>query len=126
MIIFFLSLLLFIYNTDKGEDNAPSFTMESLFILLSPEAFPLLFIFNRVIPVAERYIEKLPTIASADQCLLNPNIRNHIQVAIFVNKSDNTIVIRILHLLVIRFKGFKINDLILAELRPIDLRLFQS
>lgn len=126
MIIFFLSLLPFIYNTDRGEGNALSSIMESLSILLSPEAFQLFLIFNRVIPIAERYVEKLPTIASADQCLLNPNIRNHIQVAIFVNKSDNTIVIRILHLLVIRFKGLKINDLILAELRPIDLRLFQS
>lgn len=122
MIIFFLSLLPFIYNTDRGEGNDLSSIMESLSILLSPEAFPLFLVFNWVIQIAERYVEKLPTIASADQCLLNPNIRNHIQVAIFVNKSDNTIVIRIL----IRFKGLKINDLILAELRPIDLHLFQS
>ena len=117
-----LFIAFFLYNNnDKGGGNALSSTVKSFSILEFPKFFPLFFIFNRVIPIAERYIEILPAIALASQNLLNANIRDHIQVTLLVNKSDNAIVIRILHLLVFRFKGLEVNNLIAAELRPVNL-----
>ena len=119
------NLWFFLYNNnDKGGGNALSSTVKSFFILEFPKFFPLFFIFNRVIPIAERYVEILPAIALASQNLLNANIRDHIQVTLLVNKSDNAIIIRILHLLVFRFKGLEVNNLLMAaELRPVNLHL---
>ena len=92
-------------------------------LFFSPEAFPLFLVFNRVIQIAERYVEKLPTVALTSQNLLDSDIRNHIHVAIFVNKSNNTVVIRVLHFLFFRLKSSEINDLMATELRPVYFHL---
>lgn len=106
-----------------GEGISFSYILKSCFILFSPEVLPLFLILNRVIPVAKRNIEERPNVPRAGQDLLDANIRNHIHVSVFVNKSNNAVIVRILKLFTFRLKGTEINDLMSAKLRPVDLHL---